>query len=156
MSTTSTVPAAITSLLTLFNNALTTASLADVRAFESWPGTDAAREMVVFGEVEWDEYEIASIKAGRQRRDEDWAIGFEVYVIGKAETTPKEPVTARDRAFAILAALESALADTPRGGLSAPTVDWVQVRPTVAGPRVFEQGWAYRVAGRIHVHARLT
>lgn len=156
MSTTSTVPVGIDALLDLFNNKLATAGLSDVQAFQSWPGPDAAAEMVVFGEIEWAEYEIASIKAGRQRRDEDWNVGFEVFVAGVAESTPANPGVARDRCFDIMAALEDSLADDPRAALAAPVVDWIQARPTAAGPRVFEQGWAYRIAGRIHVHARLT
>ena len=49
---------------------------------------------------------------------------------------------------------EDVLADDPEppGG---PTVAWTQIRPENAGPRVFEKGWAYRVAGTIPVTARL-
>lgn len=156
MSTTSTVPVGIDALLALFDDELATAGLGGVRAFQSWPGPDAAREMVVFGEVTWDEYEIATIKAGRQRRDEDWNVEFEVFVVGHADTSPTAPGPARDRAFAIMAAIEDSLADNVRAGLAASVVDWIEARPQTAGPRVFEQGWAYRIAGRIHCHARLT
>ena len=133
---------------------LVNAELDGVTAYPSWPGPDASREMVVLGEIRWEEYELATIKAGRKRRDENWSVEFEVYVLGMAETSPADPNPARDRAFEIFAALENTLADDPKLGLTS--VDWVQVTPEEAGPRVMERGWAYRIAGRVHAYARLT
>src|SRR5688572_24731419 len=97
MATTSTVPTVTTAVLAALNAALP----AGVDAFETWPGPEAAPEMVVLGEVAWDDYELAAIKAGRQRRQETYAIGYEVFVFGKAGTTPASPATARDRAFVL-------------------------------------------------------
>lgn len=150
MATTSTVPAAIDALLTALNAALP----AGVDAYESWPGHQAAAEMVVLGEVTWDDYEIASLKTGRQRRQENYRVGVEVFVIGQDGSTPADPSPARDRAFSLLTDLEDLLADTPKLGLGT-TVQVVQFHATEAGPRVFEKAWAYRVAGQIEVQARL-
>lgn len=151
MASTSTAPSVIDALMTALNAALPSG----VRAFESWPGPEAASEMIVLGDVTWDGYEIASIKTGRQRRQEDYGIGYEVFVMGQGGTTPSDPSNARDRAFVLNTEIEDALADTPKLGLGT-AVQWVQAAITEAGPRAFEKGWAYRVAGRINVSARLT
>lgn len=150
MATTSTVPTVTDALLTALNAALPSG----VDAFEAWPGPGAAAEMIVLGAVTWDAYEIASLKTGRQRRQEDYAIGYEVFVMGQAGTTPADPSNARDRAFVLNTEIEDALADTPKLGLGT-AVNWVQARLVEAGPRVFEKGWAYRIAGQIEVQARL-
>lgn len=151
MATTSTVPTVTDALLSALNAALP----AGVDAYEAWPGPEAAAEMVVLGAVTWDVYEIASIKSGRQRRNEEYAIGYEVFVMGQAGSTPADPSNARDRAFVLNTEIEDALADSPKLGLGT-AVNWVQTQITEAGPRVFEKGWAYRVAGRVNVSARLT
>lgn len=150
MATTSTVPAFLDAALAAFN----TDFPHGVRAFESWPGPEAAAEMVVLGEITWEEYEIASIKTGRQRRQEVWSVEFEVFVFGKSGTTPSDPSPARNRAFTLAASLEDVLADAPKLGVGAG--GWAGAALTAAGPRVFEKAWAYRVAGRIQVNARLT
>lgn len=151
MGTTSTVPVVTPVLLAALNAGLPVG----VDAFEAWPGPDAAPEMVVLGDIEWDDYAIATIKSGRKQRQEDWSIGFEVFVFGTPGSTPADPATARTRAFVLNAAIEDTLADDPLLGLATGTVQRIEARPTEAGPRVFEKGWAYRVAGRIEVHARL-
>lgn len=150
MATTSLVPTVVDAALTAFNADLP----GGVKAFESWPGPDAAPEMVVLGEITWDEYELASIKTGRQHRDEDWSVDFEVFVFGRGGTIPSNTKPVRDRAFVLASSLEDVLAANPKLGITSG--GWVQTHLTTAGPRVFEKGWAYRVAGRIHVHARLT
>lgn len=151
MSTTSTAPEVLDGLLQALNNG----QLSGVKVYETWPGPEAAAEMIVLGDVEWDDYAIATIKAGRKHRQEDYNIGFEVFVAGEAGTTPASPKTARDRAFAVLADLEDALADDVTAGTAFTTVQYVEIRPTEAAPFVFEKGWAYRVAGQFEVHARL-
>lgn len=151
MATTSTVPAVLDSLISAFSTALP----GTIATFEAWPGPDAAPEMVVLGEILWDDYVIATIKGGRKHRQEEWSVGFEVFVMGTAGSTPADPSNARDRAFTLLSSLEDVLANDPRNALGN-TVQWIEVKPTEAGPRVLEKAWAYRVAGRIHTHARLT
>lgn len=111
--------------------------------------------MVVLGAVTWSDYEIASIKSGRQRRQENYAIGYEVFVIGQNGGTPANPKPARDRAFLLNTEVEDACADNPKLGLGT-AVLWVQAEITEAGPQQFEKAWAYRVAGRFNVSARLT
>jgi hypothetical protein len=150
MATTSTAPAVIDAALTAVNADLP----GTVQAFESWPGPSAAPEMVVFGEIAWEAYEVASIKSGRQHRQETFTIGFEVFVFGTAATTPANTKPVRDRAFLLATSLEDVMADDPDIGTGPG--GWVETRLTAAGPRVFEKGWAYRCAGNIHVNARLT
>lgn len=151
MGTTSTVPAVLDAFLTLVNGAL-----ADVTAFEQWPGAAAAPEMVVLGEVEWDDEYIATVKAGRKQRQEDWSVEFEVFIFHTPGTVPDDPKPARDRAFAVLADIEDVCANDPKLGLDAGTVQYAGLRPTSAGPRKFEKAWAYRIAARLYVSARLT
>lgn len=150
MSTTSTVPAVVDGFL-----AAVAAEL-DVDTYESWPGPEASREMFILSDVEWEDYTIPTIMAGRRQRQEDWSIGFEVWVVGGAGSTPSNVKPARDRAFEILSGVEDVLAEDVTGGTDHATVQHVQLRPTEAGPRVNEGGWAYRVAGRVEVRARLT
>lgn len=152
MATTSTVPAVVASLLTALNANLP----AGTKAYESWPGPEAAKEMVIFGKVRWDDYAIATIKAGRKQRQENWALGFEVFVSGGAGTSPANPTAAKDRAFVLLTELEDFLAEDVTGGTDFATVQWIDIRPLEAEPRVFEKGWAYRISGEFLVHARLT
>lgn len=146
MATTSTVPVTIDALLDALSG--------DLAAFEAWPGPEAASEMVVLGEIAWDEYDFAAVKAGRQRRQEEWSVEFEVFAFGSAGTSPTNPKPARDRAFVLAASLENVLADNPKLGVG--NGGWARTALTTAGPRVFDKGWAYRVAGRVHVSARLT
>lgn len=150
MATTSTVPTVIDAVLAAVNADLP----AGVDAFEAWPGPEAAAEMVVLGEITWETYDLTAVKAGRQRRQEDWSVEFEVFVFGLAGTTPSDPKIARDRAFLLATSLENVLAANPKIGVGAG--GWAHTALTTAGPRVFEKTWAYRVAGRIHVSARLT
>jgi hypothetical protein len=147
MASTSTAPTVIDALVSLVN-------AAGVKTFEQWPGPDAAPEMLCLGKVTWDDYELSGVKAGRQHRQENYSIGFELFVFGRAGTTPASPKAARDRAFSLLGEIEDVLADDAKAGLGT-AVQWVQVRVTDAEPRVFEKGWAYRVAGSFAAHARL-
>lgn len=155
MSTTSIVPDAIDSLVAELGAAMTGANAA-VTVHEAWPGPDAVREMVVFGEVTWPDYSIATIKAGRQYRNEEFNLAFEVLIFGEPNTSPAEPKPARDRAFAVLAVVEDFLAVDPQAALASDVIQWAEIRPASAGPRVFEHGWAYRIAGSIVGKARLT
>lgn len=148
MGTTSSVPAVLDAFLDLVN-----LSLDGVTAYEQWPGPSAAPEMVVLGEIEWDNEEIATIKAGRKQRQEDWAVEFEVFVFHTPGTVPDDPKPARDRAYAIFAEIEDVCANDPKLGVG---IQYAGLRPTSAGPRKFEKGWAYRIACRLYVFARLT
>lgn len=162
MSTTSSVPVVVDALLAAFN--LETYSeeyqdryggLAGVMTHEAWPGPNATAEMIVMGEVTWDEYRIATIKSGRKQRQENYFVGFEVFIMGAPGSKPTDPSTARNRALEVLGGMEDVLAEDPTIRLPSGTVQRIELEPTEAGPRVFEKGWAYRVAGRFSVHARL-
>lgn len=156
MSTTSTAPAVVTALLSALNAAyLADVDLDHVKAWESWPGPAATSEMLILGQVAWDEYEIPTIKAGRQARQEEWHVPFEVWVVGAEGTTPSAPAASRTRAFAILAVAENVVADDPWVGLDRSDVQWVQIRPETAAPHEFESGWAYVITGRFRAAARL-
>ena len=153
MSTTSTYPTTLDTLLTAINAAMSGA-LAGVKAYEGWPGPDAVREMILFTGMEWDEYAIPTIKTGRVLRDEVWRAEFELIVASVETSTPPDPSDARDRAFAILAALENLLANDTTAGATG--VLWLEVHPQKAEPRVFEKGWGYGISGVVVCNARLS
>lgn len=149
MSTTSTVPAVIDTLL-----AVGADPASPVRVFESWPGPEGQRVMVFFGEVEWDDYVIPTIKAARKQRQENYTIEWTLWVIGEPGTSPANPKPARDVAFETLAYLENALADDPRIGLGN-DVQHIQIKPGLGKPIKFEGGWAWEITGKFAVAARL-
>ena len=153
MSTTSTVPAVLDALLSTIN-----ADLEGVTAFEVWPGPEASAEMVVFGEVRWNEYRIPTVQAGRKQRDEEYEIEWFVYVAGEPGTTPNDPKPARDRAFEIMESLEDVLAADPAAGLGYASIKEIQVSPgdDPTGPVLFgDKAWAYRIPGKFTIKARL-
>ena len=158
MSTTSTYPAVADALLSGVNGAMTGA-LAGVKAYEAWPGPDAVPEMIVLGKVSWsdgsDGTRIATIKSGRKQRDEEWSVQFELIVAVEGTAVPTDPSPARDRAFAILAAVEDLLALDVTAGTSFAVVQWVEVKPDEAECRIFEKGWGYLIGGRFSCRARL-
>lgn len=123
--------------------------------FEAWPGPEAAKEMIVLGQVDWTVYAIPTIKAGRKQRQEEFEIEFEVYVVGGAGTSPASPKVARDRAFELFTFIEDNLADDVSAGLGFESIQHIQVHPKESGPRTFERGWMYRIAGAIAVASRL-
>ena len=125
-----------------------------VRIYEAWPGPEARHEMVVLGEATWETFELAAIKTGRQHREEDYGILFDVYAFGANGSTPANPRPARRRTWQIVTVIENALADVPTP-LDNPA-SWMQIVHGESGPRVFENGWAWRHRGTFAVHARLT
>lgn len=151
MSTTSSVPAVIDALLGI---------TWPVAIFESWPGPEARPEMIVLGgdqgeTVKWNGYAIATIKAGRKQRQEDYDLLFGIFVLGGTGTAPASPKAARDRAFEIFAGIEDSLATDVTIDTDFATVQWAVSAPRTAAPRVFETGWMYRIEGAFEVHARL-
>lgn len=151
MATTSSVPTIIDALLEAFATNLP----GGVPVFEAWPGAEAKREMVHFGPVTWDDYTIATIKAGRQQRQENYDIEFFVYAAPVAGSSPSNPKATRDRAYTLLAALEDALADDPKPSADNVSIQHVQIRPRDTGVREFEKSWFYGISGSIAVAARL-
>lgn len=156
MSTTTTVPTVIDGFLDAIN-----AELTGVTAYETWPGPEASPEMVVIESdsgdpITWVEYQIPVIMAGRRQRQEQYEIGWAVYVFGTKGTSPSNPKKVRDRAFEIVETLEDVLAEDVTAGTSHAVVQDAQLRLDSAGPRVFEKAWAYRITGALVVRARLT
>lgn len=151
MTSTSSVPLILDALLDTLTAAM------PVPVFEAWPGDAAAeREMVFFGETTWLEYVIPTIKAGRKARQENYEIEFEVWRVLDEGTTPAAPKASRDRCFELFGLVEDALAEDVTAGAGFESIQWAVSRPETAGPRKFERGFAYRVAGSIEVHARLS
>lgn len=126
----------------------------DVAVYDVWPGPDARGEMIVFGDIAWDEYEITTIAAGRKKRDELFRVDGEVWIFGGAGANPTNVGPVRERAFALLDHVEDVMADDPTLG-TLDGVLWSQIELTEAGARVFEKAWAFRVAFQIVTKARL-
>lgn len=154
MSTTSTVPAVIDALLDTINT-----DLAGVTAYETWPGPEASDEMVVLGAIRWTDYKIATVKTARKQRDEEYEIDWFIYAAGETGTTPDDPKPQRDRAFEIMESLENVLADDPAAGLGHASIISIEVVPgdDDTQPYVYPEtkGWAYRIAGKFRIRARL-
>ena len=152
MSTTSTAPAVITAYLAAVN-----ADLDNVDAFETWPGPEASREMVILGDINWTENEFPVLPnpAGRTQRDETYAIDFSVWVIGGEGDAPSDPSITRNRAFEIMESLENVVAADPTAGTDYQTISWAKHNTETAAAAQFEWGWAYVITGNIAVKARL-
>lgn len=147
--TTSSVPAVTDAVLDVLTEAL------DVKVFEAYPGSNALNELVFLGGVEWDGYDIATIKAGRKARQEDYRLEFAIWVVWDMGTSPGVPKASRDRAFEVFGQIEDAFAEDPSMGEGYESVQWSIPVPTEAGAIAFERGHAYQVKGEIEVHARL-
>jgi hypothetical protein len=154
--TTSSYPVVIDAILAGVNGAMV-GDLAGVQAWESWPYDEATGEMIQLGEVTWqgDGTRIATIKSGRKHRDEHWSVEFDLVVAGFEGSTPTDPSPARNRAFAIFAAVEDLLADDVVLGLGPTVCEWIEVQQTKAMPRVFEKGYGFLISGLFVCHARL-
>jgi hypothetical protein len=150
VTTTSTAPVVLDALLESLGDALS-----PVRVFESWPGPEAAAEMLFFAETEWDVYEIATIKAGRKARQEDYSIKFSLWKVGDDGTSPASPRASRERCYELFGLVEDVLAEDVTAGAGSESVQWITVEPDEAKPVKFEKGWAYALDGRFRVHARL-
>lgn len=155
MSTTSTVPVVIDTLVAGIGAVMADLGQPDALVAQVWPGPDAKPHMLFLGTTTWEDYRIATVKAGRKQRDENYEIAFELWALGGEGTAPADPSAARDNAFAMLAAAEDVLADDPNIGLGN-AVQWIEIRPKEAEPRTFEKGWIYRITGAFVIHARLS
>lgn len=148
MSTTSTVVAFRAGLLEgLRDHATITADGVQVEA--AWPGPDTEDEGIFLGGVSGVS-EIASIKAGRQRRNETYR--QEVIVqVWRAADTPSASELSVARIFDLFAAIEDVLADDPETG----GVQWGEVAEFELVPVTFESGWAHRLTVVVTATARL-
>lgn len=149
MATTSTVPAVRAALQTEIEALLPSG----VKCYRSWPGPDAAREMIVLGKVEGS-HESATVKAGRQQRQESYTIEAEAWVFGADGATPANCGPVEDRAWTLMESVENVLADDPKIGTAV--IHWARPGRIEQDIAAFEKSWAVRVAITIEVEARLT
>lgn len=145
MATTSTVPAFKAALVAALDTATT------VQVSRRWPGPSTADEGIFLGDVEGD-MEIASIKTGRQRRNERYRVQV-ICQTWRSAHTPLSADDSEDRAYALLAVVENVLADDPT---VAPSVAWNEVSSFADETVPFEHGWATRLTLTVAVTARLT
>ena len=151
MSTTSTAPTVCDAFVDAVNDDLT----APVAMHHTWPGGEATDEMFVLGDITWDEYRIPTIKNGRQQRQENYTVDYELTVLNVDSTTPTDPTPARDRAFTLHAVVEDLLALDTTAGTSFAVVQKVELKPETAYYAAFDNGFGFRIAGKIEVQARL-
>lgn len=149
MSTTSTVVAFRAALLAGLQ-AHDTITADNVQVTASWPGPDTEDEGIFLGSVSGVS-EIASIKTGRQRRNETYRQEV-VIQAWRVANTPADSELSVARVFELFAALEDVLADDPETG----GVQWGEVAEFELTSLTFESGWAHRLTVVATATARLT
>lgn len=150
VATTSTVPDLVVELVSALN-------VAGVPSHIAYPGYDAEGEMLVLGQVTWDDYRIATLTGNaRKQRQEDWAVEFSLTALDPDdESTPANPAPVMARAFTLLGLCEGVLADNPKIAAGQP-VQYVEIVPETAEFVVVnESAFGYAIAGRFEFHARL-
>lgn len=149
MSTTSTV-VAFRAALVAGLQAHATITAGSVQVADAWPGPETEDEGIFLAGVSGVS-EIASIKTGRQRRNESYRQEVVVQV-HRASVSPYDGETSVARVFALFAALEDVLADDPETG----GVQWGEIAEFELVPITFETGWAHRLTVVVTATARLT
>lgn len=156
MSTTSTVPTVKATLVTLIDAALA------VPVTWAWPGPDAEHECVFLGphpataDIRLDlSSQIATVKAGRKQRQEEYVVRVTVWSF-RPELTTADAQTCETRAFELAAEVEDVLADNPRLGLAAGVIQYAEVDAVSSTLFPFNSGWATELAIDVRVRARLT
>lgn len=127
------------------------AGLAGVQVAYRWPGPETLPEGVYLGDVEGTGG-IASLKAGRQHRQEAYTVSV-ICQTFSAAATPVDQDDSEARAFALMAEVEGALADDPK---VSSTVDWSEAIGFTCESVPFEHGWATRISVAVRANARLT
>lgn len=149
MSTTSTVVAFRAALLSALR-AHATVVADGIQVSDAWPGPTTEDEGIWLGAVAGTS-ELASIKTGRQRREETYTQEV-VIQCWRASTSPTDGETSVARVFALYAALEDVVAiDPDMGGVS-----WSSPSVFDLTPQMFEHSWAHRLTVSISCTARLT
>lgn len=149
MSTTSTVVSLRAALVTALE-AARSGDLANLQISRRWPGPDTEAEGIYLGAAAGSS-EIASLKAGRQHRNER----FQLEVILQAWRAAETPDTAdlvELRLWEMKALLENVLADTPTVGV----VEWAEVSSWEDEIVPFESGWRGRLTVVVTATSRLT
>ena len=148
MSTSSTIPTVKDTLVTVLGNR---AHLAGIQVVRGHPGNELRDEAVIVG-LARGRHEIATIKAGRQVRDETYTVEVIASVIS-SEGTVK---AAEDRAHVLIAEVEEALADDPKLGIGT-TILWAKTGDIEErGSGHTDTGSVAEVVLRVEVKARLT
>lgn len=148
MSDVSTIPTVKQRILKLLQDRV---GLAEVQRTYAHPGKKLGREAIYFDNVTGS-HEFRVMKAGRAPRDETYSIRTIVLVRQRGGNIQK----AEERAFALLAEIEDALADDPTLGL-VPTIHWAglgEISEVDSG--LLDDGCACAIAFEINVKARLS
>lgn len=96
--------------------------------------------------------EIASIKAGRKHRNEQFTFQLVINVVTQGVAGSAQ--TCFERAVTLHAAVEDALADDVQAGTTA--VQWLHVEGVEANLLPYEKGWLAQLVVDVTGHARLT
>lgn len=160
--TTSTVPQVKAALVTLLTNAL-----APVQVAYAWPGADTADESVflghhpsltadILGIQTTIASPIATIKAGRQQRQQDYPIPVTLWSF-RPDLRSDGAAEAEAGGFVLLAGLEDVLANAPALGLTTIQRAELNVVSQIGGgPIPFESGWASVLVAEVDIYSRLT
>jgi hypothetical protein len=146
MATTSSVPTVRARLVTLLEAALPTTQIS-----YGHPGEAMDRESVFLGQARGS-HTLATVRAGRRTRDEEYTIDVWVATTA-AGPTPQE---ASERAWTLAAALEDICANDATLGLAG--VIWARVDDWSDTPTFDDErrGWATTLRIGIAVRSRLT
>lgn len=151
MATTSTIGLARAALVTT----LSTGQLAG-KVYFAWPGPVASKgshELVWVDRVaEWSS-QIPNIKAGRKQRQERYIFELVLWV-AKPELDSDSAQAVFERALALLAVVENALADDVQLGQAA--LSWAVLGELQVDLVPYESGWGCQIIPKIEGNARLT
>jgi hypothetical protein len=128
------------------------AGLAEVQLAYADPGRFRRTECIFFGSTRG-EHKIASIKAGRQSRNERLEVELYLYAYHKGSQDPK---TSEARVLELLGEVEDALAESPQLGLTG-AVSWAKlgaIEEIDCGMR--DEGTDAVALVRIEIEARLS
>ena len=142
-----------TSVVSTVRSALVSAMQAatSVQVSHAWPGPDTEAEGIFLGTLDV-EGGIASIKAGRQHRNEELRCEV-ICQIYSAAATPADAADAEARVYELLAVLEDVCANNPQtGGIG----QWLHVTSHTLTLQTFQTGWAARIVAVVSNTARLT
>lgn len=147
MATSSVVPTFKAALVTALQ---ARAGLSGVQVARRWPGPSTADEGIYLGDARGRTTPRA-LKTGRQRRTETAQVEIIIQTLRSAHT-PLDADDSEDRAFALLAELEGALADDPDVSSS---IEWTDELAYVEETIPLERGWATRLTVTVSLNARL-
>lgn len=162
MPSSSTLPAVKAQLVTLLSSALASSGVSGGAVPVQYAWTpDAEDEMVFLGRRDEDgptwvsrmTHDIATIKAGRKHRDENYTVELTVWTY-RPDVAPSEANEVDARAFELVEEVENVLADDPRLGLDS--IQWAKVAEINAVGRAISGGWVVEAVISIEVRARLT